>query len=454
MLLIAAILVVTVHSQRGVVQSQQDATRRLKLLKRQPWPYTPQYCVEPNTFFDTNVVVSFQGDGRNVNPSIITELEESFIETYNTLRRDFCDAQSRKVVDVELDPDSLDVKPFNEFSFLFKVRVGCDRCSTSDTTLFTEEPERRELAVYKRQYHAIVHGGTNNIPSPTIKPTPMPTPSSIDSSPRDEGGQEGECCPSGGERRAPYPSEFAAAYDSTFKAIGIENNPIEVVIKVIEVVSISCEDPLEDFETNVFVEFGGDATEAADSEILALEASFQTSYNGFVEKVVCDPFFREITEVTAEAVETFDERYLSEDERKLQSTARFNYRVKGKCRGCPSGSRLFAQGSQGRRSRRLEMKYSRELQFVFDDGSCFCAVGAEERAVFEDEFLVEYDDTVQELRTAGIVKNVETVETIEEDPPFTWSPTESPTNFPTAPTDSPVPSPSPSLVPSASPTGN
>jgi hypothetical protein len=452
--LLTATLLVPLHAQ----QDDDVLARDLVVLKRPPWPWPPrQGCVESNTFFGANVVVTFEGDP-TLDASIFMELEDSFAESYNTLRKSFCDDESRKVVDVEADQESVNIKGFNEFSLLFQVRVGCDRCSTSDTTLFEMEPEkRRELAVvYKRKPYNIIHGG---MVAPTTKPTPEPSKSPVNTAGvRDD--TDSECCPPNAPKRAPYAREFVAAYDATYKAIDIVNrrlqgNPIEQVIGAIEVSPISCEDPLEDFETSVFVEFGGDLESAVDSEIFALEESFQTSYNGFGEEVVCDPLFRVITEVKTEEVDEIDERYLTEEERKVQGTKRFNYRVKGRCRGCRSNPRLFAQGSSGRRGRRqLEMAYSRQLQFVFDEGQCFCAVGAEERGVFEDEFTVVYDENIQELRDEGIVENVDTVKFVEEeeDPPWTWSPTTSPTNFPTGPTDSPVPSPSPSRIPSASPT--
>ena len=186
----------------------------------------------------------------------------------------------------------------------------------------------------------------------------------------------------------------------------------------------------------------GNPLAALDSEISALEDSFRFSYNGFKIEL-CDPLFRTVTEVTAQP----DERFLSSnnDDRKLQE-ARFMYKVNDKCRSCGgSNRRLFAQGTSGRR--RMEMKYDRQLQFVFDDNSCYCAVGTEERGIFEDEFTLAYDENVQILRAQGILENVESVEAVTEDVDPTWSPTTSPTNFPTAPTDSPVPSPSPSVSP-------
>jgi len=454
-------LISPVYCQQRRVED--DKSRELKVLKRRPWPW-PQGCVEPNAFFNTNVIVTFEGDARNLDASIFMDLEDSFADAYNELRKDFCDDEFRKVVDVEIDQASLDIKEDNEFSLLFQVQGGCDGCSSLGTTLFSmEEMRRRELEVYKRQDHAMINGGGMPTSGPTLRPTSSPTsrPTSSpisNASPRDDDIGE-DCCPTNGEQRAPYGSEFAAVYNSTFMAIGVDNRelqdmPVKVILRAVEVVSISCDDPIEEFETSVFVEVGGvsgDLTSALESEIFELESSFLKSYNRFGEEEICDPFFREVTEVKAE-FETFEERVLDEHgERKLRK-ARFNYVVKGKCRACGSlNKRLFPQGSSGR-ARRLGSRHNRQLQIVFENGSCFCAVGAEERGVFEDEFTVAYNDDIQELRDEGKVGTVETVEFVEEDPPFTWAPTDSPTNYPTGPTDSPVPSPSPSRVPSAGPT--
>lgn len=58
---------------------------------------------------------------------------------------------------------------------------------------------------------------------------------------------------------------------------------------------------------------------------------------------------------------------------------------------------------------------------------------------------------IQELNEEeGVLTSMlESVEGVEEELLWTWSPTESPTNFLTAPTDSPVPSPSPSMTPTS-----
>jgi len=454
--------------------------RDLTIFKRPPWNYNPGSagtgCVEPNTFFDTDVVVNFQGDSTaELGSSFLLDLEDAFQESYNNLRKEFCDDDSRKVVGVEVDMNSMTIKSPNEFSLRFQVKVGCNLCSM-DTNLFEpeydatrrktlegkdadqeEESEStvlRSLISYKRPPYNAIRGASpptfRPSPSPTRSPvSPPPTPSPIGTGPR----MNEDCCPSNGERRAQYASEFTAAFNSAYKALGdgtraLQTDPIQQILEAFELLSITCEDPLEEFESFVVVVLGGNPIDVLASEILALQDSFRSSYNGFGD-TLCDPLFRTVTNVVAE-LEDPDVRYLHQDSgqegRRQLARGRFSYRVRGKCRGCSGNRRLFSQGSSGRR---LEVKYDRQLQFVFDENSCFCAVGAEERGISEDEFTETYDTNIQELNAEGVLQNIESVEGVVEEEIWTWSPTTSPTYFPTAPTDSPVPSPSPSDAPTS-----
>jgi hypothetical protein len=252
-----------------------------------------------------------------------------------------------------------------------------------------------------------------------------------------------------------YASEFVNAFDSTYKALTIGNrvlqaDPVQLIILAVEIASIACDEPIEEFDTEVLVELSGSPEDVTDSEFLALESSFRASYNNLGE-FLCDPLFRNVLDVTAELLDASVPRHLDKtkenggNKRALQTRGRFAYRARAKCRGCRRDPRLFAQGVSGRRE--LEMKYNRQLQFVFDQDTCYCAVGAEERGITQGEFTRAYDDSIKVLNDEGILVNIIGVDGVEEEPIYTWSPTTSPTNFPTAPTDSPVPSPSPSAEP-------
>lgn len=453
------------------VNVNRDDNRHLAVFVRPPWNYDPGTpetgCVDPNTFFDSDVVVTFEGDANSLNARTYSDLEVSFLNSYNTLRSKFCDGESRVVTGVTVDPSSLSTNPlFEQFSLRFVVNVGCDRCSM-DTTLFapdgddntrrkTESNESRDLLIYKRPHN--IRGASPlsakpvSTPVATISPPPSPVPNQVDTSFRVS---EEECCPPNGEQRAPYASEFVKAFDSSYKAQAIGNralqaNPIQLILKAVEIASVSCEEPLEEFDADVFVEMSGSPEDVTDSEFSVLEISFRDSYNTLGESL-CDPLFRTVVQVTAK-LDDPDIRHLHEAAgnegggRKLQrQRGRFAYRVRAKCRGCRRNPRLFADGVSGRRV--LEMQYDRQLQFVVDQDTCYCAVGAEERGVYIDEFTRAYNSSIQGLNERGILKNIESVDGVEEEEIFTWSPTTSPTNFPTAPTDSPVPSPSPSEQP-------
>lgn len=473
----------TTAQSRRELEENDDFRRDLAILMRPPLNYDPESpgtgCVEPNTFLDTDVVVEFKGDPGDIQISNLDQatLEDAFQESYNTLRKKFCDNDSRQVMDVTLDQESLVIKSYNVFSLRFIVDVGCDRCDSLDTNLFEPEPninrrqrelhdggaeesnsslESRNLRSFKRPWNAIRGGGGASPPSPNpitsfSPPSPSPIKTAVTIPRVDE-----ECCPTNGERRAPYASEFADAFGSTYKVIrvgsrALQQDPIQEIVAVIEVTDIGCDEPLEEFETEVDVELLGNPEDVLDSEVFALEASFKSTFNDFAN-TICDPLFRTVTDVSATLEDILDERYLEqgEGERKLQRRrrrSRFKYRVKGRCRGCKSSARLFAQGSS---ERRLEMKFDRQLQYVYDDDSCFCAVGAEPRGILEDDFRVSYDSNIQVLKEEGVLVNIDGVDAVEQEPLWTWSPTTSPTINPTAPTDSPVPSPSPSSTPTSS----
>jgi hypothetical protein len=477
LLLLPATVVLSRHDQ----ENQRD-DRHLVVFKRPPYPTTERdYCVEPNKEFDTDVVVSFDGAPNLLGPSDYMDLENYFQEAYNSVRKGFCDDLSRKVVAVSVDDTSIEETSVSEFSLRFAVKVGCDRCG-ADTDLFFVPKVRRELAGNDglfEQMEALldkldngIHDRTDSrslqqslrgetisratikrplfgidvVPSGTDPTPPAPTPAVVGAPPE---GDDDECCPPSGESRGPTGEEFALEFDKVYneKNMGsarkLQGVPIEQVITAFEVSPIDCSESEEDFDTEVFVELSTSGDPSSILQTVALENSFQTSFNSFSQGELCDPLFRTVNGVVIEN---------EEGRRSLASSSgRYKYKVKGKCRGCANGNtRLFGEGP-GRRQLASAAShrwlYDRELRFMMSDDTCFCAVGAEERGVEEEEFTVVYNDDVVRLQEEGVLVNIDGVLGTDEDIPPTWSPTTSPTNFPTAPTDSPVPSPSPSATP-------
>jgi hypothetical protein len=408
------------------------------------------YCVQPNTFFDTQVVVNFDGNPDLLCPRDYIDLEKSFQEAYNSVRRDFCDDLSRKVVAVSVNDTSIEETTATEFSLRFAVNVGCDRCGP-DTDFFFVPKLRRELSTNNgllEQTEAILDGLENGNHDPTHSRSLHLRGKT-------------KCCPPNGESRGPTGDEFALEFDHVYKKKMVATRedqgvPIEQVITAFEVFPIDCPEE-EDFETIVFVELStrDDPDSVLEAEIAALENSFRTSFNSFSQEgKLCDPFFRTVTSVTIEN---------EEGRRRLASSStRYKYKVKGRCRGCAKeNKRLFGEGS-GRRqlvSSAPRWLYDRELRFMMSDDTCFCAVGTEERAVEEDEFTVVYNDDVVRLQNEGVLVNIDGVLATEEYIPPTIIPTTSPTSYPTArPTTSPTPYPtarpttSPTRYPTARPT--
>lgn len=108
-------------------------------------------------------------------------------------------------------------------------------------------------------------------------------------------GDESECCPPGGEPRAPNGNNFAHAFDKVYKkkvgsARKLQGVPIEQVIAAFEVSAIDCPENVEEFEAIVFVDLvlSGDPLAVLKSEIAALENGFQGSYNSHNQGQLCD----------------------------------------------------------------------------------------------------------------------------------------------------------------------
>lgn len=101
---------------------QQDLT----ILKWPPWNYVPGIpgtgCVEPNAFFETDVIFDIQGDvSTGLDSSTLMDLEDAFLTAYNEQRKGFCDDESRSVVEIQADKNSVAIKAIDEFSLRFLV---------------------------------------------------------------------------------------------------------------------------------------------------------------------------------------------------------------------------------------------------------------------------------------------------------------------------------------------
>jgi len=208
---------------------------------------------------------------------------------------------------------------------------------------------------------------------------------------------------------------FASAYSEAIQSRN-EDDPgscVENVNAVIEMRLTPCPGNSSDFQADVVVTFIGDPTLSTAAQLDALEQSFVQTYNAInrLNPETCDPLFRLIQDATVIEESGFNRRLDNADEsqvehRLLQARTRFSYpyRITGKCRGCGPNSRLFAQGSSGRKrlleeSSIISHDIDRHLQ-----EDCMCPVAAkEQRAPTDDEFLTAYQTAVSALQQANVI---------------------------------------------------
>ena len=183
--------------------------------------------------------------------------------------------------------------------------------------------------------------------------------------------QKSDCrCPIDPKYRAVTEKEMIDALDITLD-FSTDTLPPLTVKDVIEIEDVDCDPNVDNFQTNVGVDFYSDSLDGVITNIIAntLAASFVRSYNSLAERF-CDPLFRHVE--TAEVVS--NAATPAQGDRTLQGqripifnfnfnsnpivtpnstsspppllsnfTFKFDFRFffLGSCRGCPKGANLF-----------------------------------------------------------------------------------------------------------------
>ena len=368
----------------------------------------PTACAASTTDFSSDVTVTFRGDASLWSINQQQVLAESFGQTYrslNSLNPDTCDPLFRDVFTTtvlrvdefefnrRLEEESSDnnnvaqqhrsLQARRNFSYLYRVTGQCRGCP-SNSRLFAQGASGRRLL--PRTAHA---------------------PFDFD---RSRNLQDDTCmCPvTASETRAPTNEEFRVAYDADINILqeeGLINSAfIESVVDVREVQQVGYCGATETFETTVYVDLFGNPNTVTEGEIEALDIGFINTYES-LSASFCDPFFRSPIEVT---IDTVTRR--GRGRRYLQSNFRYIYVVKGRCRGCTSNTRLFAQSVNRMLTSSVGgATQARRIQ-VQDNSLCFCTLDPiADRAPTEDEFAVAYNETVKDLGLPNIlyVVNVE-----------------------------------------------
>ena len=216
---------------------------------------------------------------------------------------------------------------------------------------------------------------------------------------------------------------FALAYS---QAVEDSGSNVEGVGNVIEMEPFSCNDSTNEFQSDAIVSFIGNPALSTQSQLDALAKSFRQTYNviNIINPDTCDTFFRRITDVTLVTEDGFNRRLEetivnpNDAQRFLQSGTRFSYlyRTRGRCRGCPSNSRLFAQGSSGRMLAPAPF-YDVHRELPDADVDCMCPVGATEQSPpTEGEFQDAYETSITLLQKDGVIDDafIESVINVRE----------------------------------------
>jgi len=274
------------------------------------------------------------------------------------------------------------------------------------------------------------------------------------------------CTNPNGANMAPTEEGYAANLDLKVKTAALPG--IVAVTGVAEVREIDCPVALDVFTAEAIIPGSGDPDNIQTSELDLMGDTFKQTYNSLAFES-CDPTFRriEIATFTVDntGADAFDGRRLQKKTRPI----RFRVAVSGLCKSCQSKSLLFNDAVRRYLSAyesdnkdvvpKFMERPSRQLEYVVNNSTCFCATNAPKEALGAMVFTTAFNSTVNELIETGDLTSVENLGAVADAPALTMAPTRQPTPSPTVmPTTpptappTPVPTPAPTLAPTSTPT--
>ena len=331
--------------------------------------------------FSTVVIVEFGVDclgGLTFEDPQITQLQQAYVSTYNSLSQEYCDPYARTVSEARVVRIGANTTTGNtpvEMHIIGNCR-GCDVSSTA----FYDKPLSSDSTVRSVRVLRTDFGPSSN-----------------------QGLQDICSCPAQpiGDR-APYEAELIAAYHADIEAL-----------------ELACIGSVGDclytpFETGIVVELGGNETEVTDEYIKSIEEAFKESMNSLYANTeeTCQTEFRTVQSVDATVVSEDTRRRLFRankrrtEEEPFQPTSSPSYQtltptsynslaqlptfeiassdsvsvllfVSGYCNGCDTDFTFDDQTVDGRA---LQTNlYNRFLQDVIGSGAtsdCYCQIGA------------------------------------------------------------------------------
>ncbi|CAB9511189.1 expressed unknown protein [Seminavis robusta] len=414
-------------------------------------------CIEddPKTVLQSTLVLQLPGDWTEYYTNL-TLVEDAFVDVYNRLTFLLCDSPFfRKVTSVSAE---LGQAGFNDVSnttqVQFDVQADCrNECPASlalfdfstTTTTGTNSSDNNPLDAGD----PINTGNTSLVDDPTAVvilanrqgPTPCSCPRNVEVDP---------------PIRAPTVAEFASVFEQDVESIYQDLVAAAASEELFtgEIETVACDDDVRIFTSYAFVDLitAGDESSLQESEKQALQDAFRVIYNRLAF-LSCDPFFRQVIDATLEEDETVRQRVLQQlqeesdgsynnnatafnmtnttnttttttvpDERSISGSL---FSVTGTCRGCPvtsTGSfQLF--DDTFRRSLREEYEQSTRSKRLprftpprrnLEEDSCVCPVEVQVEQLSINEFVVSYNEELEDLQEQGVLVSIETVQELQE----------------------------------------
>lgn len=341
-------------------------------------------CPAVEVQFETFVAVTYTG-GNVTNTTASTNtttqnqlLAQSVLETYNDANAlntaGVCDTQYHSLTSIQVIAATTTAIPssrrtlakFNflnfKRNFIFLIRGTCRGC-TSSTALFDDVVGRRRLsktatdAMAMNQEDSVMldlplhhkvstwHTTTDKVIDVVAFPNAFHRQLPV---------LDGQCyCQATTtSRRIPTKGEFIQALNDRFGDIGPQGAGVVTIASAVQniaqLVLVNCSNRINQFTTTVTVGIFSNRT-LSSQELAQLGTAFQTTYNG-LNQLYCDPVFRGVLSVQVKYRRR--QRQLLEtahrDVQQQERVAFVHFVVQAQCRGCSSGTTLFANSGTGR----------------------------------------------------------------------------------------------------------
>jgi len=394
-------------------------------------------CIQNPQEFETDLLISHLGSFELLNASDFSTLEQAILEGYNELSlstsNEFCDPQFRNLTQVIADDESIQPVPLTastsgEFVIRYKIKGVCDGC-------LGETSQAAPLFGIDHPVDALFSSNSHSKSSKSSKSSHSSSKSSSSKSSKSSKSRanKGPCDCTG---RGPRERDVQEAINLQLIWVQSELPGIYDVTSLAEAQEITCSEDVATFSSTSLLMVHGEPTSMTASEMQGVERTFVASYNQLSFDQCDTPYFRRLSDASAEPLASLKKRKLNS----VSSSARIARRYsllpfdaskvikissEGHCRDCPTDSiSLFGQqASVSSRRRQLQEK---DIPWFLLEGrqesdpdaladTCFCsakninASGVPTVEDFQNYYNNELDDNILE-NIRSVEKTIEVSE--------------------------------------------